>query len=688
MTSDETIDRLVDILIGPGNSAWKDQDPESEARSWLQNWLFLKDSDVPYVLPRVEPGSGRRIVYVIPRSTRQTGVVREWLTAFVGPSYAKFVQEPHTFRDGDPIDTAVREFAGHNNVFVLEYPSTLEIHKGIWQALRRMRDTVARRPLSTWSAPTPLGRLLAEFDLAIAAGDNASSAVLLDRLAASGLSGTNHTHLMLKRLSRLGQHGEIMRLPQLNSVVAAGPPAPVREAILGAIYTTTVSIAVESADFAAAQSALSESGELVPTLAQGTIDNFSTPALVVLAIYASMAGDTERLSYFQGIPEFSGLMSGLLLAAPRSNDESVATTRTEDQTAGPANSVSVAQLATQSATAVAPDSGPEDAEICSPGHTTVGPTPVIERAVPGSWLDLVTVIADGTELRAVIGEEPWRGWRPAFEVDSELATALGQLNDIGVERAWSIVGGFIDSDNYRTPAPLTARFFLDNALTHSRFHPGDLAGIVALADIVLRSAPDPVDYRRMLDDLRAEATRWVSVNRASIALDLADLVVRAACPDVEARLRLCTALLRPLSDQHVRLEPDQARIARIVDDELGLGLLWGPLDGDIELSAAATRSVGHLLLYSLDEGVLDRVRVTLSQLVPGVTVTCSHDRVGSPRLKQWSQRADFVAMATRCATHAATGFIRSSTRPRATIREADGSGSASLLRAAMTAIRS
>ncbi|GFJ85011.1 hypothetical protein Phou_091910 [Phytohabitans houttuyneae] len=67
-------------------------------------------------------------------------------------------------------------------------------------------------------------------------------------------------------------------------------------------------------------------------------------------------------------------------------------------------------------------------------------------------------------------------------------------------------------------------------------------------------------------------------------------------------------------------------------------------------------------------------------------MTASHDHVGSRQFKQWIRKADAIVMATRCATHAATGFIRAHCRPDAIVREADGSGSASLLRAATLAI--
>ena len=70
-----------------------------------------------------------------------------------------------------------------------------------------------------------------------------------------------------------------------------------------------------------------------------------------------------------------------------------------------------------------------------------------------------------------------------------------------------------------------------------------------------------------------------------------------------------------------------------------------------------------------------------------VDVRSSHDHVGTPRLRQQSRTADVIVLATRCATHAATGFIRANAASTALVAEADGSGSASLLRAAIAALR-
>lgn len=95
----------------------------------------------------------------------------------------------------------------------------------------------------------------------------------------------------------------------------------------------------------------------------------------------------------------------------------------------------------------------------------------------------------------------------------------------------------------------------------------------------------------------------------------------------------------------------------------------------------------RVLLYSLDEAVLVRCAEEIKQLAPAVDAAMASDHVGSAQLRQKARSADLVVIATRCAKHAATGFITQHTRTKY-IHYADGSGSASMLRAAVNGLRS
>ena len=175
--------------------------------------------------------------------------------------------------------------------------------------------------------------------------------------------------------------------------------------------------------------------------------------------------------------------------------------------------------------------------------------------------------------------------------------------------------------------------------------------------------------------------------RASAVLDLADLLVRVGRPGDAAQLALAVALLSPLHLRASRLEPDQVRFARQLSEELETGLEWPDWDAEDPDGGQLVIPAAKILLYSMMESVLERTKSALESLVPGIDVRCSHDKVGSPRLKEQARGADVIILATSCATHAATGFIQQHASDDCLIGMADGSGSASLLRAAIAKLR-
>jgi hypothetical protein len=649
----DRIEEFVRAFFGPGNLVWPDRDPDSTAGSRLIPYLqVLRDqSEVPVVLPRRRPEDDYRLTaYVIALNAAHATGLAELLTAFVGPSFSAFEGLPARLDPDDPVDQAVLDFAGPGLVFTLSSPTPTSQARA-WAALQRLQAVMKQRPMRSWHAPKPIGRLLAEFEVALAAGDNSASAALLEQLAASGgLSAVNLAHLRVKRLARLGRDGELLRMAGLADVVIANPPIPVKDAVLAALYSHTVAEPLSQGDLAAAREKLIDAGTLVPALISGHPSGLSAEALVVLALASWIRTDIPALRSLADSPDYYAQVRHL---APALAD---------------AMSAEVQDTDSQYL---------QDETPVEPADTAVA-----------SWLELTAAIAaTPSEAEIALASQIWREWDPPAHDDQLIADLLAQFDDDAAERAWAIVGPFVDADGYRVPAARSARELIHNALTHDRFSPGDLAGLTALTEIVLRSGPEASQYAELLEDLRSESNRWAGPDRATVVLDLADLLARAACPDEEARLRLSMALLRPLRDHLVRLEPDQARFAGQLSRELGVGLEWPKAEQMGSDASPIGLPALKVLLYSLDEGVLMRTAGLLESLIPGVEVKVSHDHVGTPRLRQQSRGADLIVLATRCAKHAATGFIRSHARSSAHVIEANGSGSASMLRAAMTGFR-
>ncbi|GIF63921.1 hypothetical protein Ais01nite_19560 [Asanoa ishikariensis] len=644
---------FLDVFFGPGNDSWPGRDPGAGAAEFLAGFMAdfaVKGSSIPYILPRNEPGKATKHIYVIPRDVRHANAVREWLNAFVVPSHAALADRPEPLRGGDPIDDAVAAFVGHRRVFVLEHSQATS--RELWRALKRMHRVITHRPVTHWTETLPVGRLLAEFELAMAAGDHRSSAELLNRLEGAGLGGMNIAYLTVKRLARMGRHSELLRLPLLRDVVATRPPLPVREAILDALHSTLVAAPLAEGNLDRALEVLERDASVAPGLADGPLTDFGVEALTVLALTSAGSGNVVLWQRLQADESAWQRLVGAKLGVVEYLESLHPTFR------------------------------PHTAE---PKELTAEERKAETPTAPGSWTELVEEIAAGRDVRPAMAEEAWRSWEPAVASDNALAELLNRLDDDSAERAWELAGAFVEADGFGQPASLTARAFLTNALTYSRFRFSDMAGIVALLEISLRDGLAAGEYRQLLADLGDESASWVSVNNASIVLDICDAIARAPSPDQEARRRIAERLLAPMASQRTRLEADQLALARIIDGELGLELPW---DVKRESGAPGTmpNTARQVLLYSLDDGVLRRAGDALKEAAPALVIQYSNDHVGSPRLKQWVRRADVIIMATRCATHAATGFIRAQARKDTIIREADGSGSASLLRAVASAL--
>jgi len=657
----DQIESFIQRFFGAGNTVWPDHTVEPE---WMTNYLAVlrQPAWVPVVLPRTYPDDDRRSFYVLAWSPSHATNVSEMLMAFLGHSYTDFDGRPARLDPNDPVEQALLDFTTLSTVFRLTN-SRPTAHTNTWRELRRMQKVASRRPHRDWHIYKPVGRLLAEFSVALAAGEVSASADLLDQLATAGnLSGQNIAYLRLGRLARLGRHTELLALPDLADIAASNPPVPVTDAILTALFNTYLEESLTAGDLQTARELLIEHGQPVPKLLHGRLVGLGAPALAVVTLAASVLHNESVMRQIFDDPTSSDLVQGLAPALVAAAQQAHTAQHSPGITTEPAP------------TPVSPDRR---------GIAESGPE-------PASWSELVDAIA--AELPSATGclnNATWFAWDPPVTHDTELADRLAALTDDGAERMWSIVGPFIEADSCLAPAAQAARELVRNALIYDRFTPGDLAGLVALVDIVLRAAPNRRDYVALLDELRDETTRWVRPDHANVALDLADLLVRAACPDPEARTRLADALLVPLHAQARRLEPDQFAFARQLSDELALELAWPDAEtDDTDRSPISELPSFTVLMYSLDQGALARAAGALGRYAPRLKIHESHDYVGSPQLKTRTRNADVVVIATRCAKHAATGFIRANAKRGTVVVEADGAGSASLLRAAFQGVHS
>ncbi|MGW4868179.1 protein DpdD [Streptomyces chartreusis] len=674
--SAQGLEAFLRRFFGQGNDAWPDMDPDpskgERARRFVE--LLRSGSDLPIVLPRYQQAEDRYAIYVIARDEAHATLVGNIITAFAGATYLSGAGlHPCTLDPHDPVEAAVQEFAATaTTTFRLETHPNRRFRQRLTDVALLMLQTLAHRPPRLWRAVKPTGRLLAEFDAALAAGGQAASQAVLDQLVGQGgMTATNLAHLHIKRLSRLGLDRELLDYPDLGDVLRQDPPTPVKAAVLSAVFSCDVQEPLGSGDLPIAQQALHDRGFLALAPFEDDVESYSADALTVLLLAAVTRGARHSSQH-------------ILAAVKRTASLDVVPSVLQEAATALLSLHSAPQ--TQSVQDVADT--PADPPTRAPAPSAVQDTePDVIEPAPGSWTELVNAIAGGyTGLNAVLEQETFSAWPSPAVDDRSIAALLENLHDEGQAKVWRCVGAFIESVGYDQPAPLTARALITCALAYDWLGPGDLLAVQALTEIVLRSSPSADIYRQLLGELADTCERWVAPERAAIALDFADRLVMEASPDPDAREFLALALLLPLSVHQGRLDPADTAMARRLSLELGIELDWPEqLDEDLaqDTNASLRKAAGHtVLLYSLDQRVLDRVSAALQQLAPGVKVTCAHDSVGSPPLRQKARQADVVVLATRCAKHAATGFITQHAKA-ALIDYADGSGSASLMRAAV-----
>lgn len=664
----EVLEGFLHRFFGPGNGVWPGLDPDYRYKDRTLPFVeaLRRGDDAPMVLPRVYTDRDRFVVYVIAREPGERAKTAELIRAFAGPTYIAYDEQvgiqPAWLDPDDPIEQAIRDFAGDRTTFRLETGRTLEHRRNLAGALELMQRTEARRPPRMWRVAKPIGRLLAEFDASLSAGAEAASNVVLDHLAAAGgVTAANLASLRIKRLDRLGRSEEILQLPELPDAIRQDPPLPVKEAILTAVYAALEEPLAEG-DLSAARARLEERGRFVPALLDADARKLGAQAVTVLLMAATILEDLPALRRLVGVVQDEDRIDELPSMVWEDAQRVLADS--SDGAAPPVLDETVPPVA---------ESSPSEA------------IPTID-----SWPTFLAAVAAGSrEGQSVVEQRGWAAWSPPAAHDAALAGFLDGLENQAAEEAWRAVGAFIDAVGYVAPAGLTAHAFIRNAVAFDRFGPGDLAALQALSEITLRASPSAQAYCELLDEIGAYSSRWVSPERASIALDFVDRLFLVACPDVDARSKLAYNLLEPLWRHQGRLNEADLAFAKRLSRELGVDFAWqdrADSDDERELSLSDLPPM-KVLLYSLDDAVLKRCAEEIEQLAPAVDAARASDYVGSAQLRQKARSADLVVIATRCAKHAATGFITQHTRTEH-IHYADGSGSASMLRAAVAGLRS
>ena len=650
ISSEEFLQRF----FSPPNVVWPGMAPGVSVAATILPFLAALSTpgECPVILPCRRPDQGEpTAVYVVCWNTAHAGRVRALLESAVAHHWCAFDGRVARLDSADPVDASVLDLVGPGTTFVLR--PTAQTATATFTALNRLVSTIGGAPLRVPRAPRPLGRMLREFDVALASGAVESSASLLREIEAyGGVSHENIAFLQIRRLAQLGKDHELLSHGSLPTLIYVEPPRLVREGVLSAWARVNLARPIPSEEV---------------DVAVATIENAEPDvAMLVDEDFARRSSD----------PDASTVCA---LVAIARHDTRLATTV-------------AANSAVDGGVRQRLDFGPE-ASAVDLTHVPATPTPelAVDADTPtapktpvDSWLSWVGRL--GSEEAVVLEAGQALDWPAAWRVDAELARAIDALPEVATDDLLSGVTALLEADDPDRPAAFTAAALVRRYLVAERFKPFDLGAICALIGIFLRSGPSSDAYREVLGDVRGFAPQWVSVGTATRAIDLADVVALGPSVDSAARIGLVTTLLSPLHEQRHRLTETDRLLAELVASDVGLRLEWTSPGTDEARQVVGRLVDPAILLYSLDPGSLQRAKTAIGVRWPSARVSLSSAKVGDQSLRQHCRNADIIVLATRRAAHAATNFIAANKSERAQIAYPDGSGSASMMRAVETAV--
>ncbi|MEU0173137.1 protein DpdD [Streptomyces massasporeus] len=638
----------------------------NDAGKYPRGITLLRDAAIKYrkspmVLPWLNEKTQRMAYYVIPRRREELTAVRDLLVAFVGPSFAKYGYDAPAALN-KPHEAAILQRYGAGSTFVVQATADTDERKRLRTALERMVEVVERAPARSWSAPKPLGRLLADFEAALLSGAPQTAQALLQQIdRQGGLSPANVKHLEIRLWAAQGRASEVLALRGLREVLLQDPPVLVKDMVLSALFTARIEPALAEGDLARAVDALKAPDSHLSLLADGNLLALSEQALTVLLVGMHARGEEEELSRSIALLDAEGCGD----AVP----EALAFYRRQ----APAVGTKEPDWAQSDATSA---TEPEGEEV--PAETALS-----------TWAEVVAAVAQGDKAafdlcRRMDIRRGGTSVPPDSASDGEMAEVFGSLTDAEYEVVWQYaLGPFLQEltrSDLTFPHTLTT---IMRSIVNQRCDPANLAVLDLLLELFLRSAPQAAEYEEFLEQLSVRFDEWVAPETAGQALDFVDRLVAWAAPAPAARVQTAQLLFAPLHLHMRRLDGAYLSTARSLSDELGLGLDWPEQTSSRTEESEPVVETAQILVYGLDEGVLQRVHDRITRQFPRVKVVLSAEKVASKHLKETARNSDFSVVITQCAAHAATNCIGQYAKEVVYPR---GAGSASVTHAAITAL--
>ncbi len=306
------------------------------------------------------------------------------------------------------------------------------------------------------------------------------------------------------------------------------------------------------------------------------------------------------------------------------------------------------------------------------------------------WFERLRSNADwpGAVSRAEKGVAEWEVEAVAGDADAittVVGVVEGALEDWAAEALRQALPYVLEAFLRDPPDPRLSAIFAslfdllatDDALTLS-----SISALIRLG--YARLSANPSAYGNTLDVIACTLEQADTPGTVRLVADALEMLIMTPCASQDDRRATATRFVTAATRRWMRVDEvdrylvrqlcTELDISELVPVEIERGLTDG--NGDTEWGSLAGLQVAF---YSLDKGALARTVNVLQSACPEARLKTFSELGGTDPMRDASRTADLFVIATRSATHAATGAIMQHRRTGKAVEYARGKGSTSLL---------
>lgn len=735
---------LESFFSGRNALKWEAVVERSAPSAWLEQvlpWITSFASSggqIPVVLPVYGP-EGPSHWYGMACDETGANALAQELMAFVGPSFSDFRGSPLRQSEDDAIENALIQRFGRF-VFRLE-PVDAASCSHIVDALHLYLGLLRRRPDIPDRTQRPFGKVRAEFDLALLAGNETDARRLRDELVSSGrMDAEQQKYLEIRMLAGLGHQYQLAHdYPLIKSLLGLSLPAQTIADLIGALYATYIAEIENSGDVDA----------ILSVFRREIADNFGPLFIERKGVrHPSVLKAFMLYELAQAEPNRERCQA-IVSAYPEDDGRALVARWAERLASSPPPQADLFESARQAladedyelALQFSFDACPEswtygamlrcavelgDADIALKVLAAVDAAPEVERQ---KWTKrdlarLQLLRSEASEnsgevaapvIRAIRPEADWLSWvsyvesgnfdRPPLQILEE-ALPRWSVQDYasdpaGCRELAERIGnaGGAAEQMFRDAFPPLVEFFVDRPDRPVRgfaplyamlirivaWNDGVTANELELASAVLQAmvslAPSKDDYAEAVDAFTEILAANSAPSNIDWALNATEMLALHASPESEARLRFFMAVVELARAFAHRLSPVQYEILSLLAKDYGCPELLEAFpsreNATHELAPRADFA-GLIGIYTLTEAAGQRAQQFLRKLLPQARIELNADHVSTDKLKSLAANADIFVFAWKSSKHQAYFAAKDARGSKQTLLPL-GKGSASIL---------